>query len=188
LVLSRLFIHLDSRHVVPEVAAGSLIGQRTAKGNQIRGLAAEYGVVAPKDLAPLRRAIPEWLEDAENGLTARFRALLAGLWEELRGLDERLEGLDREIEEIAETHPDAKRLRQLRGVGPLIATALVARFGDGSHYGRGRPGRGLHWAHAPLSWHRGQEPPHEHDQAGGSVSTGHPHPGRSGGGDSGQTA
>ncbi len=116
----------------------SLIGQRTAKGNQIRGLVAEYGLVAPKDLAPLRRAIPEWLEDAENGLTARFRVLLHGLWEELRTLDERIEGLNQEIEVIAETHPDAKRLRQLRGVGPLVATALVARFGDGSHYGRGR--------------------------------------------------
>lgn len=78
------------------------------------------------------------MEDVENGLTARFRALLHGLWEELRSLDERIEGLNQEIEVIAETHPDAKRLRQLRGVGPPIATALVARFGNGSYYGRGR--------------------------------------------------
>ena len=68
----------------------SLIGRRTAKGNQTRGLVAEYGLVAPKDLGPLRRAIPDWLEDAGNGLTARFRVLLQGLWEELRSLDERL--------------------------------------------------------------------------------------------------
>lgn len=116
----------------------SLIGQRTAKANQIRGLVAEYGLVASKELGPLRRAIPEWLEDAENGLTARFRALLQGLWEELRALDERIAGLNQEIGVIADTHPDAKRLRQLRGVGPLVATALVARFGDASHFNRGR--------------------------------------------------
>ena len=116
----------------------SLIGHRTAQANQIRGLVAEYGLVAPKQLGPLRKAIPDWLEVAENGLTDRFRALLHGLWEALLQLDERIGDLDQEIECIANTHPDATRLKQLRGVGPLIATALVARFGDGRHFNRGR--------------------------------------------------
>ena len=35
-----------------------LIKQRTAKANQIRGLVAEYGLVAPKELGHLRRALP----------------------------------------------------------------------------------------------------------------------------------
>ncbi len=116
----------------------SVMGRRTASSNQIRGLVAEYGLVAPKDLKPLRRAIPDWLEDAGNGLTERFRRLLHALWEELLRLDQRVEELDREIEAIAETHADAKRLLKLRGVGPLVATALVARFGDASHFKRGR--------------------------------------------------
>jgi len=116
----------------------SLIGQRTAQANQIRGLVAEYGLVAPKQLGPLRKAIPDWLEEADNGLTDRLRALLHGLWDALLQLDERIAGLDQEIEGIANTHPDAKRLKQLQGVGPLVATALVARFGDGRHFNRGR--------------------------------------------------
>lgn len=116
----------------------SVIGQRTAQGNQIRGLVAEYGLVAPQQLGSLRKAIPGWLEDAENKLTDRFRALLHSLWAELLRLDQRIAELNREIEVIAETHPDAKRLKQLCGVGPLIATALVARFGNGSHFKRGR--------------------------------------------------
>jgi transposase len=116
----------------------SVVGQRTAQANQIRGLVAEYGLVAPKQLGALRKAIPDWLEDAENELTDRFRALLHSLWTELQRLDERVDEFDREIEVISETHPDARRLKQLRGVGPLIATALVARLGDGSHFGRGR--------------------------------------------------
>jgi transposase len=66
-----------------------LIEQRTAKANQIRGLIAEYGLVAPKELLMLRRAIPCWLEEADNGLTVRFRRLLDGLWG-LRTLDERV--------------------------------------------------------------------------------------------------
>jgi transposase len=115
-----------------------LMNHRRAKANQIRGLVAEYGLVAPKQLGPLRAAIPCWLEDGENGLTDRFRALLHGLWEDLSSLDQRIQVLDAEIEAIAAAHPDAKRLQQLRGVGPLIATALVARFGDASHFNRGR--------------------------------------------------
>ena len=50
-----------------------LSNQRKAKANQIRGLVAEYGLVAPRELLRLRAAIPSWLEDAENGLTDRFR-------------------------------------------------------------------------------------------------------------------
>ena len=116
----------------------SVVKQRTALSGQIRGLVAEYGLVAPKDLGPLRRTIPDWLEDAENGLSSGFRALLHGLWEELRRLDQRLDALDREIEVLAASDEMAKRLLKLRGVGPLVATALVAHFGDGSHFRRGR--------------------------------------------------
>lgn len=116
----------------------SLIGQRTAQANQIRGLVAEYGLVAPKQLAPLRRAIPEWLEDASNKLSGRFRYLLSCLQEELLRVDSRLKELDREIEQLASSLPDARRLQQLHGVGPLVATALVAHFGDARHFTRGR--------------------------------------------------
>ena len=53
---------------------------RIAKANQIRGLVTEYGLVAPQQLHALRKAIPDWLEDAENGLSFLFRQLLQGLW------------------------------------------------------------------------------------------------------------
>jgi transposase len=51
-----------------------LTKQRTAKSNQIGGLVAEYGLVAPKELVQSRRALPCWLEGAENGLSARYAA------------------------------------------------------------------------------------------------------------------
>jgi len=112
--------------------------QRKAKGNQIRGLVAEYGLVAPKELWHLRAAIPAWLEDAENGLSGRFRRLLDGLWHDLMALDQRMTELDREIAMIAKADPMAKRLQQLRGVGPMIATALVATVGDVKQFANGR--------------------------------------------------
>jgi len=111
---------------------------RTAKANQIRGLVAEYGLVAPIRLSSLRTAIPMWLEDASNGLTMLFRQLLQGLWVDLCSLDKRMAELDKQIAIIAQENPVARRLQQLRGIGPLIATALVGTVGDGRQYRKGR--------------------------------------------------
>ncbi|MHB8744850.1 MAG: IS110 family RNA-guided transposase [Sulfuricaulis sp.] len=115
-----------------------LVGQRTAKVDQIRGLASEYGLVAPKQVSYLRTTLPLWLEDAENGLSNRFRQLLQGLWADLLLLDKRVKELDQEIAILAADDPVAKRLQQLRGVGPMIATALVATVGNARQFANGR--------------------------------------------------
>ncbi|WP_250495483.1 IS110 family transposase [Caballeronia sp. GAWG1-1] len=115
-----------------------LMEQRTAKANQIRGLASEYGLVAPKQILQLRRAVPVWLENSDCCLSDRFRRLLIGIWEDLRALDERIAELDREIAAIAASDPVAVRLQQLRGVGPMVATALLAAVGDARQFANGR--------------------------------------------------
>ena len=83
-------------------------------------------------------AMPAWLEDAENGLTERFRGLLSGLRDDLKTLDWRVEELNGEIDRIAQSDPVVRRLQQVRGVGPMIATALVATVGDAQHFANGR--------------------------------------------------
>jgi len=115
-----------------------LVGQRTAKANQIRGLVGEYGIVAPVGIQKLRCALPRWLEDAENGLTDAFRTLLAGLAEDLRCLDNRITGLDERIAQSVKADPVAQRLLELRGIGPLTASALAGALGDGSAFSKGR--------------------------------------------------
>ncbi len=99
---------------------------------------AEYGLVAPLTLLALRVAIPEWLEDADNGLTDHFRSLLHGVWLDLVSLDDRVVELDRDIARLANSHEVTRRLQQLRGVGPMVATALVATVGDARQYHKGR--------------------------------------------------
>jgi transposase len=115
-----------------------LVGQRTAKANQIRGLVGEYGIVAPKGIQQLRLALPLWLEDAENGLTFEFRQLLSELYADLRHLDERIESLGQRIEVQVKTDPVARKLLELRGVGPLTASALAGALGDGRSFTKGR--------------------------------------------------
>ena len=46
--------------------------------------------------------------------------------------------LDRQIAIIAQENPIAKRLQQVPGIGPLIATALVGTMGNGTQYRKGR--------------------------------------------------
>lgn len=115
-----------------------LVSQRTAKVNQIRGLVGEYGIVAPAGINKLRTALPQWLEDAQNGLTDVFRSLLADLAEDIRHLYRRIANLDDGIAQTVQANPVARRLLELRGVGPLTASALAGALGDGKAFGKGR--------------------------------------------------
>ncbi len=115
-----------------------LVHQRTAKVNQIRGLLGEYGIVVEQRVPALRKKLPKILEDAENGLTIDFRVLLDGLRDDLVNLDTRIGSMDQAIQKLAQEHAGAKRLQQLRGIGPITATALIAAIGNGSMFERGR--------------------------------------------------
>jgi transposase len=95
-------------------------------------------LVAPQEIAALRRAIPVWLEDGGNGLSMRMRALLSGLYADLRTLDERVRELDKEILAIGRENEAVGRVQELRGIGPLIASALVAMIGDARQFKNGR--------------------------------------------------
>jgi len=115
-----------------------IMSTRISKANQIRGLVSEYGLVAPQQFAALRRVIPRWLDDSDNGLTICFKQLLQGLWDDLILLEQRLDEMNKQITRYAQRDPVAKRLQKMNGVGPLIATAMVATLGDGKQYRKGR--------------------------------------------------
>lgn len=115
-----------------------LIRARTALSNEIRGLLGEFGIVLPAALANLRRAIPELLEDAENGLLADYRRLLRLLGEELTELDDRIKQYDARIAQSAKEDERIKRLLAIEGIGPVVASALVSAVGDGKQFSKGR--------------------------------------------------
>jgi transposase len=117
------------------------VERRTAQVNQVRGLLLEYGIEIPQGRAVLMRRLPEILEDAENGLSERLRAELNGLREELRHLDGRVAHYDAQLEAIAQSEAGAQRLMTIPGIGPLVATALLAAVGE--DIALFRNGRGL---------------------------------------------
>ncbi len=115
-----------------------LVATRTALINQIRGLLAEYGLVMPRQIGQVRRCVPTVLEDAENGLSARFRVALPALYEELAELDERVQSSTNEIDRLCSSNPRCQRLAAGEGIGPITATALVAALGDVHVFRNGR--------------------------------------------------
>src|SRR5215472_2303707 len=114
-----------------------LIRERTALINQTRGLLAEYGIVVAQGPARLRRALALILEERDNGVSELLREMLIEMSERLRWLEERLKRYDLRIAALARNDERAARLMKVEGVGPLIATALVAAVGDARQFRRG---------------------------------------------------
>jgi transposase len=108
-----------------------IVCTRTALINHMRGLLGEYGVILPQGarlfLAQARDAI------AGAELSDLAHDLFTGMLDELGGLDLRLEKLDKQLAAICRTNEACRRLSKLPGVGPVVATALVAAVDDGRH-------------------------------------------------------
>jgi transposase len=115
-----------------------LIGERTASMNQVRGLLAERGIVVAQGVAQLRRSLAELLGDCDERVSELFREALVEMRERLGTLEERLARYDQQIERFARHDPRARRLMTVPGVGPLIATALIATVGDARQFRSGR--------------------------------------------------
>jgi transposase len=116
-------------------ARAQLIKNLCSLANQMRGFLAEHGIIVAKGFAPLRRALPELLEQPE--LNALFRELLGEMAERFRLLEERRLRYDKLIERVYRADERCQRLGQIEGVGPMTATALVAAIGDGKAFSTG---------------------------------------------------
>ncbi len=71
-------------------------------------------------------------------LMPRMRNLLALLWNEGRELEQQIVQMNDEVEQIASSDAACTRLRQIPGIGPLVATAIVAAIGNGAAFRKGR--------------------------------------------------
>jgi transposase len=114
------------------------VAERTALGNQIRGLLLEYGVPIGLSLVTLRQRLPAVLEDEQNELTPRARSLFRELYDELLDLEGKIAYVERKINQIFKASEPCQRLAQIQGVGPLTSTALVAAVGDARVFKNGR--------------------------------------------------
>src|SRR5262245_27469249 len=107
-----------------------LIKERTALVNQIRGLLAEQGIVIAQGITRLRKQLPIIVEDLGNELTPLSREVMRDLYEQLVAFDERVTRADHLVRRVFHENPQCQQLAQIEGVGPVVATALLAAVGD----------------------------------------------------------
>lgn len=115
-----------------------IIQQRTALANQIRGLLTEYGLIAAQGIGCLRKKLPQFLENQDNQLTSLALEIFLQLHQELLEVDEKVKFLDKRIARVCQENEACQRIKQVEGIGPLTATALVAAIGDIAQFKNGR--------------------------------------------------
>jgi len=120
-------------HLTVIRARATLVSARTALVNAARGLTKSYGARLPKcGSEQMNREIAQ-------GLSQELREALDPLLAEIESLNERIAEYDRRIEKVAkEVYPEAALLRQVKGVGPLIALTYVLTLDDPHRFRRSR--------------------------------------------------
>jgi transposase len=106
------------------------IRQQTAVINALRGHLAEFGIVAPVG----RKGVMELFEVVGDPSDARLpelaRTCVAALGAELQMLKSQILEFDRKIMAWHRSNETSKRLDEIPGVGPALATALVGSIAD----------------------------------------------------------
>jgi transposase len=114
-----------------------VIKQRTQVANQLRGLLAEYGIAVRRSIGAIRREATELASEPDR-LTGTMRSVVANNLEQLTLLERQVRELDREIERACRADERCRRLAEADGIGPLTATAAVAKVGDARQFPSGR--------------------------------------------------
>jgi hypothetical protein len=78
------------------------------------------------------------LENAEADLTPLMRNLIDMLWSEWKTVEQQIEELNDELERISAADAGCTRIRKIPGIGPVVATAIVAVIGNGAALRKGR--------------------------------------------------
>jgi len=115
-----------------------LVRQRTMLSNALRGHLAELGIVSAKG----RNGTGELLgiiADAEDGRVPQAaRAILEVLARQYRAIGMEIGLIDQSILAWHRSCEASRRLAEIPGIGPIVATALIAEVGDWKSFSSGR--------------------------------------------------
>lgn len=115
-----------------------LTRQRTRLSNAIRGHMAEFGLIAPQGRNGLEMLVAIVGDAADSRLPLQARASLQMLIAQLRLVNEQILDSDRQLIANARSTDVGRRLMGIPGVGPVLASALVAAIGDPKSFRSGR--------------------------------------------------
>jgi transposase len=114
------------------------IREQTAVINVIRAHLAEFGIVAPVGRKGVEELLRVIADPADKRIPEIARACLAALGTQLQRLKEQLLEFDRMIMAWHRSDETSRRLDEAPGIGPMLATAVVASVADPKAFRSGR--------------------------------------------------
>jgi transposase len=114
------------------------IRQQTAVINVIRAHLTEFGIVAPIGRKGVEELLNVVTDTSDKRVPVVARMCLAALGAQLRRLKEQILEFDRMIMAWHRSDEASRRLDAIPGVGPVLATALIASIADPKAFRSGR--------------------------------------------------
>ena len=114
------------------------IRQQTSVINAIRAHLAEFGIVAPVGRKGVEHLLAIGTDGSDQRVPEVARACLTALGAQLRISKAQILEFDRRILAWHRSNETSRRLDELPGVGPALATALVASVADAKAFRSGR--------------------------------------------------
>lgn len=114
-----------------------LVRQRTMAANALRAALSELGIVAAQGREGLQELMARLRVSSEE-IPEMVRGALAMLAEQWQALDARERALEKQITKVARCDREARRLMEVPGVGPIIASTVLAKVPDAKVFRSGR--------------------------------------------------
>ena len=122
-----------------------LVRQRTMLSNALRGHLAELGIVSAKGRNGTGELLKIIADGADNRIPPAVRGILDVLARQYSAIGAEIASIDKSILALHRSCEASRRLAEIPGIGPIVATALVAEIGDWKTFSSGRillPGSG----------------------------------------------
>lgn len=115
-----------------------LVRQRTMLSNALRGHLAELGIVSAKGRNGTAELLRLIADGSDSRVSLAVRGILEVLARQYSAIGTEILSIDRSIMALHRGCEASRRLAEIPGIGPIVATALVAEIGDWKTFSSGR--------------------------------------------------
>jgi len=115
-----------------------LVRQRTMLSNAIRGHMAELGIISAKGRNGRAELLQIVANTDDDRIPSRARFCIEVLARQYIALTAEIGSIDKRIHAWHRACEASRRLEEIPGIGPIVATALVAEIGDWKAFRSGR--------------------------------------------------
>jgi transposase len=115
-----------------------LVRQRTMLSNALRGHLAELGIISAKGRNGIAELFKIIADEKDDRIPAAVRFSLDVLARQHTAIAAEIGAIEKRIHAWHRSSEESRRLEQIPGVGPIVATALVSEVGDWREFSSGR--------------------------------------------------